>query len=437
MPRDKTSWNADDLVRRVCRALSIAEQSISRLLPAGYTDAADPALNVRPEKIVAETAFLLVAASCAADHAELRQRIDRVAALLAPHARSEKMFAAACVEPALFLDYAQAHVCLTRVGHGDPHFDALLRRALQHAHHARRERAPHRALEQRWIAESWRNCAGGALPRAPLAPAQSALDWSVDLVSASREDIYAFTHALMYLADFSLQPRWRRRERTRITADAETALARCLDEEDYDLAGEVLLAWPLTGCRWSPQATFGFGVLARVEDQAGFLPNASTRVERLGALQGSARTAYALATAYHTAYVMGLLCAAALRPGRAPPVQIAASASRRGAARALLERLAADHCQAHWLPELERLDAAQIESLAPLLLAVALRRRGRERAYDAIRDLLSLASTHRLHDLPCAQQAARMLERLSCFAQLGAPREARTGGLRHALAEGF
>jgi len=118
-------------------------------------------------------------------------------------------------------------------------------------------------------------------------------------------------------------------------------------------------------------------------------------------------------------------------------VQIAASASRRGAARALLERLAADHCQAHWLPELERLDAAQIESLAPLLLAVALRRRGRERAYDAIRDLLSLASTHRLHDLPCAQQAARMLERLSCFAQLGAPREARTGGLRHALAEGF
>jgi hypothetical protein len=86
--------------------------------------------------------------------------------------------------------------------------------------------------------------------------------------------------------------------------------------KDYDLGGEVLLAWPLTGKTWSPAATFGLQVLTQVEDKAGFLPSPGTRLDRLNTLQGDERTDYLLATAYHTAYVMGLLSAAALTNGK-------------------------------------------------------------------------------------------------------------------------
>jgi len=35
-----------------------------------------------------------------------------------------------------------------------------------------------------------------------------------------------------------------------------TLLARYIDPGDYDLAGEILLTWPLTGAPWSPGAAF-------------------------------------------------------------------------------------------------------------------------------------------------------------------------------------
>jgi Domain of unknown function (DUF6895) len=84
----------------------------------------------------------------------------------------------------------------------------------------------------------------------------------------------------MYVARFDQRLPRLPRPRRAILLEAESALARCLDEEDYDLSGELLLSWPLTAASWSAGATFGFRVLARVEDTAGFLPTASTRIER-------------------------------------------------------------------------------------------------------------------------------------------------------------
>jgi hypothetical protein len=80
----------------------------------------------------------------------------------------------------------------------------------------------------------------------------------MDLLSGSREDIYAFTHALMYVTGFNISP-WRLpRARAVILEEAEAALGRCLDEQDYDLGGELLLAWPLTRATCSAAAAFGF-----------------------------------------------------------------------------------------------------------------------------------------------------------------------------------
>jgi hypothetical protein len=57
----------------------------------------------------------------------------------------------------------------------------------------------------------------------------------MDLLNGSREDIYVFPHALMYVTGFNVCPSRLPRPKTMILADAEAALARCLDEQDYDL----------------------------------------------------------------------------------------------------------------------------------------------------------------------------------------------------------
>lgn len=399
-------------MRRLCHALDIAEKAIKCLASEGFTDPDEPGNGIRPEKPISETAVLLLAASAVADHAEVGARIQHVAQLLIPHARSERALLGMCLEAALALDYAQAHICLTRLGYPNPGFDAMLRQTAMSQARAGRERIPHRALEQQWLTGMWKN--SGSQPATRTVPA-SALSQPLDLFSGSREDIYAFTHALMYVTDFGICPGRLPRPRSVILAEAEVLLAFCLDEQDYDLAGEVLLAWPLTGKSWSPAAAFGFRVLAHVEDRAGFLPAPTTRLDRLRQLQGNDRTIYLLASAYHTAYVMGLLCAAALRPGRAPPSQIPVKDVIHGSADAILQFLNTEASRHHWQEEFNLLSAPERDALAGLLLCVAIRRSISKREFGAVAKLLEIGYTVGLADTPASSQAAEMLERLALF----------------------
>jgi len=409
-------WDKKDLERRICHALEIAKQAVERLASTGYTDPDEPGNSIRPEKLISETALLLYATSRVGHLDGLRARVECVAQLLIPHARSERMLLGVCLQPAIALDYAHAHVLLSRLGYQDSGFDALLEQSVRSQARAGRERTPHRTLEQEWIRGTWKD--SRTVPRqcTPPAALNSVLNQSMDLLSGSREDIYAFTHALMYVTGFNISPRRLPRARGAILAEAEAALARCLDEQDYDLGGEVLLAWPLTGATWSPAAAFGFHVLARVEDQAGFLPAPGTRLERLNKLQGGDRTNYLLATAYHTAYVMGLLCAAALQPGRTPPSRIPTNGSARGSAKMILRCLDAEGQSAHWRDQLNQLDDLERDAIAGLLLSIALRRKISQRQYGAVQQLLKMGYDLGLADTPASSQAAEMLERLATFA---------------------
>jgi hypothetical protein len=398
-------WNRIDLERRLCHALDVAERTVERLAAKGYTIAEAPDEPIRPEKIVSETALLLLAASTV-PAAEVRARVDRVARLTIPHARSERMLLALSLQPALARDYAAAHLCLERIGHRDPGFDAVVRRALESQARDGRERPPHRILEQEWLL----GARGGAAARL------SALNHPIDLLCGTRDDIYAFTHALMYVTDFNIAPRPLPRSRAAIAAEAEVMLARCLDDEDYDLAGEVLLTWPLTGRSWSAAAAFGFRVLARVEDRAGFLPTAITRVQRLEELAGDARTDYFLGTAYHTVYVMGLLCAAALAPGRTPPAAI--RSARRVNAQHLLDRIDAGGTSPHWRAELDELRPRERDALSGFLFDVALVRAVKRRDYGAVATLLRDGHLLGLAASPAASQSAELLDRLAFFAEL-------------------
>ena len=414
------TWDQHDLLRRLCHALDIAKLTVDHLAANGYADTRDPFKNIRPEKIIAETAVLLLAASSAISHKEVASRIHAIAEQLVPHARSDRAKIGLCLEPSVAWDYALPHVCLSRIGYGDPVFDELLRLSLQAQSHAGRERLPHRMLEQEWAAMGWARSKHASRPDALRLARLSALHRPMDLLAGTRDDLYAFTHALMYVTDFNLNPAPLPRPRAVLLAEAEAMLAWCLDAQDYDLSGEVLLSWPMTGRTWSPAAAFAFRVLAHVEDQAGFLPTPSTRVDEAKALTGVERIQYLLATAYHTVYVMGLLCAMSLQPGFPPPAVLPVSDKKPGSAKRILEFIDADGKPTHWRDEFDQLTGPQADALAGFLLHIAPRRKTASRDFGKLYDLLNVAHDLELADSPAASQAAELLERLAAYSRISA-----------------
>jgi len=320
--------------------------------------------------------------------------------------------------PSLAFDYAQAHACLNRLGHPDRAFDHLVKQSVRSQAFTGRERPPHRVLEQLWVAK----LLGISAPRSyRSAAANSVLGHPMDLLSSSREDIYALTHALMFFTDFDAPVGRLPRSRTTILAEAEALLACCLDEDDFDLGGEVLLAWPLSNGDWTSGAAFGFRVLCRVEDTAGFLPSSGTRMTRLETLKGEERTNYLLASAYHTAYVMGLICAASLQPGKAPPASIPTKKMRQGASERVLKFLGSESRSRHWFTHLQKLTDSERDALAQFIFAIALRRRVCDRNFGGMRELLRVGYELGLTSSPAASQAAEMLERLAVLVESNAP----------------
>lgn len=416
--RRDQKWSASDLARRLCNALDVAEQVVERLAPKGYTDTLASGCSVPAGKLISETAVLLFAASAATHRKDVQSRVHSVARRLIPYARSRQMLLRICLEPALALDHGLAHVCLQRLAYPSPIFDELIGQSRSAQACAGRERPPHRVLEQQWIAESWKGHGCRARKRNSPLSKDSVLNQPMDLAGGNKDDLYAFTHALMYVTDFGNHTRRLPRARRVILEEAEAALARCLDEQDYDLSGELLLAWPLTGGSWSAAAIFGFHVLANVEDKAGFLPTPGTRLQRLNELQGDERTDYFLGTSYHSTYVMGLLAAAALRPGRAPPSKIPPNNALRGSASKILGYLRRDGAIPHWQHEVGRFTPSEQDSVAGMLLNIALYRMIRERRFHEAHELLSMCYSLGLADTPMASQTAELLYRLATVSKL-------------------
>lgn len=420
-------WEAGDLVRRLCRALGVANQVVGHLAANGYDYPGESANKLHPGKIISETGLLLLAAStCADSYPAVHARIEGVAGQLVRHARSERIIHAICLEPALALDHAYAHICLSRIGYPDKAFDALLDMRSQAG--AGKERPPHRMLERSWSADLRAGARPGVRRNTGAIVKSSLLNLPMDLLDGNRDDMYAFTHALMYCARFGQDALPLPRARGTLLAEAAGALAKCLDAQDYDLAGEMLLAWPLTGKTWGAAATFGFHVLARVEDAAGFLPTPSTRLDGLDALSVEARKNYLLATSYHTIYVMGLLCASALVPGRAPPAKPATTGHPTGVASRIVGRLDERQPIPHWRQHFDLLAPAEQDALASFVLDVALLRSARRRDFDGLHRLLELACAEGLANSPVASQVAEMLGRLAFSQQTWMRAEGRPAG---------
>ena len=193
-------------------------------------------------------------------------------------------------------------------------------------------------------------------------------------------------------------------------------LARSLLLGDFDLAGEVLMAWPLTGEPWSPTAAFGFRVLAELEDRVGFLPAKNGTPAKFIDLVAAERTKYALASSYHTAYVMGMLCALALRADDTLPRGF----TGRAVPRAVVDELLAviGERDAPWRATFDRLDWSEQRRLGSVLMDMALLTSARGNDYTTVALLLQRAVQYGLAGSPLCAQAAQLLHRVAVGAQV-------------------
>jgi hypothetical protein len=383
-------WNEADLEARLCRALDVALKTVTAFGVDGYTDADPPMSGFGREKPLAETAMLMYASASCHSRIAVGARVDALAAALLPLVRSERVMLDIALNPALAYKFAAPHVLLTKLGFPDDAFDAFLDASLASEAADGQDRPPSARLERLWLSSlrrsgqhssDWSSTLAGSLLGTPL-----------DILSGRRDDSYAWTHLLMYATDFGNEP-GRAPQSPDGSAQAAALLARYLDMEDYDLAGEVLLSWPLTAAAWSPSGAFGFKVIASVEDQG---------------------------TAYRTAYVMGFLCATSLKTGRTPPEAIPAAHYETAALDSFLPFI--DESRGHWQAEFARLASEEQRALTPFVLDVGIVQASRRRDYAGLLELLSRAQAHGFSDAPLCRQATELLNRIArCGAATSSP----------------
>jgi hypothetical protein len=404
-----------DLVRRLCSALDIALSAVESIDAPVEDDAKGRSVLANlAEKIVAEAAMLILcAASVEHVDSEIDKRIRATAELIIGHARNESVLAGICLEPGLARDHALAHLVLTRLGYPDTMTDRLLIESLKTGRGLGPERLPHRELEQEWLARLAATAVDPPEPD-PGLPGRSMLGRPLDVLASTRDDIYAFTHAVMYTTDLGERLVELPRSVEEIGGDAEAALAYALDIDDFDLAAEVLLTWPMLRIPWSQGACVGFDIVASAADDLGFVPGPSFDQEHYECLTGRRRAEYVLTSSYHTNLVWGFLCAAALRPGCLPRPRTGRPEATDAVGDVILGL--DPECTTPLWTRARTMRVDQRDAIASMLGAALLRRAVTAGRFGTIQEALRVALVTGLAEAPAAQQAAALLHRSTILA---------------------
>ena len=400
-----------DLLRRLRLALKIARRTIQFLGAHGFSGADSPEGNFAAEKPLAETAMLLYLAGRERPDPDVQESVGNLVRDLIPYARSMQMAWDVLRYPSVCLQLAMPHILLGLLGRPDPRFDGLLDRAEAAGASRGHEVVPYRELEIIWLRSLWRKKEPGW--ETEEVARKTALGNPIDLLNGTRDDAYAHTHAIMYYTDFGNWQKPLPRPTEEFLGESAAVLARALITEDYDLAAEALMAWPLTSSGWSSAAAFGFVVVASLEDKVGFLPAGRSISRRMIELAGDEKTKYALASSYHTAYVMGMLCAVSLKPGMASPFAIVGPSYPP----ALLAELQAliPRTGAHWEEVFRSLASREQAALVPFLLDVTMIQASRKGEFAQLAGLLETAAGHGLTNTTLCAQCAEMLTRITAF----------------------
>jgi hypothetical protein len=389
----------DYLSAYVRSALEMGRLMLDEVLAAHFGDDDPDEYRALVGKAGGELAMLLRLARRVLPGAADSEQITGLARDLAPLVRAPHVYRSLVTRPSRAPMHALAHLCLVELGVPDERLDRLARLALSASVHAANERVPYRMLDAAWT----RHLAYGDAELDHPAIGLSPLGAGVDLLAASTEDAYAFTHALPYATDFGRLALPAGLAPHQLLGMAEALAVKALDEDDLDLLAEVLMAPAILRVGWTPTLAFAWDVLDRAWQTFGFVPGPGlppapgieTRTQAVRRVLG---------TIYHTTFAAGLCCATllacqALPPSLAagPPGKIAAPPGGGSAWKASW-----DHCS----------EAAQ-ERLLFLRLAFALCATVKAGNLVALRATLVAAAGAGLIEHPLFFQAVELLERAS------------------------
>lgn len=389
---------ADVLRDHLRSALRMARALVDEVLePARRTGSGED--RKLASKAGGELAMLLRLAHRALTEAADRREVIALATDLAPIVRTAHVYRTALMRPSRAPMYALAHLCLSDLGVADEKFDRLARAAFRSSVAAANERVPYRILDAAWT----RHLALGDAELDHPALALSPLGAGVDLLEATTEDAYAFTHALPYATDFGRVPLPAAVDRPHLLGVAEAIALKALDEDDLDLLAEVLMAPAILRLPWTPTLAFGWQVLERVWTEFGFVPGPGLRE----APPDESRTdaiRRVLGTLYHTTFAAGLCAATLVSCDALPPRQLSGTT-------------ASGHLPpglgAMWKIDWAETPVAQRSELGFLALGFALRRAIEDADLPRVRDLLVAAAEAELIEHPLFVQALELFDRVS------------------------
>ena len=402
------------LVDRLAYAVDFAKRAVQHLIIEEHGAPKDAPWYVMPEKIIAEIAFLMVFANKAGKaHIPIEKALTTIAEVLKPLARSRAMLLNICLKPALALDYAHAHICLHYLGYPNEKFDAALRDALESEAADGIERMPYRQLEREWLRGIWNNHFDKASFQfwIPI----SCLNHKVDLFIESADSVYSLTHAIMYTAFGGKKiPNV---DTDELLQRVEALLVRYMDEQDYDIAGELLMAWPLLKKPMSPIAMFALNCLLYIENKVGFLPAPGLDLTMIEGKEQLARRTYIYSINYHTVLVMGLLCSSLLENWDNIKIQIDKPTYSANLKNWLVNKLHKGK-QPHWKEYFSKLSQDEKQPLIPWILQAILARYVKEKKYGQVKKMLELSIGSDLETLAMCKQARALLNRLKRNVQL-------------------
>ncbi|MCA0239699.1 MAG: hypothetical protein LCI02_02480 [Proteobacteria bacterium] len=368
-----------------------------------------------------EVAMLLRLADRACADDAGRARVRALARDLAPLARTPRVWRSLVMRPSRAPMHAMAHLCLQALGERDDALDRVVRLALACSAANANERVPYRLLDAAWT----RHLALGDGELQHPALGLSPLGAGIDLVEATVEDAYAFTHALPYASDFGrvpLPPTFDASRLAQLADLADAVAVQALASDDLDLLAEVLMAPAVLRRPWTPILAFGWQVLDRVWTEHGFVPGPGLPPP----VAGENRTQTVrrvLGTVYHSTLAAGMTCAALLAADALPPTAPLGALADADAAPPAIGSGAGGGSggggggggrggsASAWRAQWQRCPAAQRQQLGFLLLSLQLREALAEMDLAEVHRLVRQAAQQGWLDQPLVVQSAELLGR--------------------------
>lgn len=266
----------------------------------------DPALDRHQilDKLVAETALLLLVASRIPENSGFQTDIRELSVILSPHARTARHLFLLASSPQAVGGIALAHIALTCLGERDETFDAAVQAAFASPYIDSIDRPNFRQMEIRWLYSLYSNTIPDFSDLLPC----SIINKPTHPIFMRREDAYAITHAAMYLTDFGRSTFLPSIDRWKLCGFIDHSISWCLAYSDWDLLGEIVMVQRFLQSRDSIFSKTASSVLSDVFSRDWFMPGPNFVAETYNALPEDQKMGYAMVHGYHSTYVYGILC---------------------------------------------------------------------------------------------------------------------------------